>query len=219
MTISFFYPSQFLYLSSSILCWHPNPCAGGTGIFSADSVGLPSIRTEGPQKRIASYLKAPEVETNSLLMLVLHSPPIYHTKTCPHMPTHHSPAAVSPNAAWEGRSFIIIDVKICVHLISEETVRHWVKRVRATGIKAKQIKQTLPYSNSAMSKRSIHGASNICRGLGMHGNRWKQKERKTALLWEVYRREPLNERQRKRQIYSQMGYGESMAAGIKELVQ
>ncbi len=52
----------------------------------------------------------------------------------------------------------------------------------------------------------------------MHGNRQKQKERKTALLWEVYRREPLNERQRKRQIDSQMGYGESMAAGIKERV-
>ncbi len=53
------------------------------------------------------------------------------------MPMHHSPAAVSPNAAWEGKSFIIIDVKMCVHLISEEAVRHWAKRVRATGIKAK----------------------------------------------------------------------------------
>lgn len=114
MTISFFYPLYFLSLSLSVLCWHPNPCAGGTGIFSADSVGLPSIRTEGPRKRIASYLKAPEAETDSLLMLVQHSPRIYHTKTCPHMPMHHSLASMSPNAAWEAKSFIIIDVKMCV---------------------------------------------------------------------------------------------------------
>lgn len=52
----------------------------------------------------------------------------------------------------------------------------------------------------------------------MHGNRRKQKERETVMLWEVYRREPLNERQRKRPIDSQMGYGESVAAGIKERV-
>lgn len=52
----------------------------------------------------------------------------------------------------------------------------------------------------------------------MHGNRRKQKERETAMLWEVYRREPLNERQKKRPIDSQMGYGESVAAGIKERV-
>lgn len=52
----------------------------------------------------------------------------------------------------------------------------------------------------------------------MHGNWRKQKERETALLWEVYWREPLNERQRKRPIDSQMGYGESVAARIKERV-
>lgn len=46
------------------------------------------------------------------------------------------------------------------------------------------------------------------------GNR--KRERETAMLWEVYRREPLNERQRKRPIDSQMGYGESVAAGIKK---
>lgn len=122
MTISFFYPSYLLSVSPSILCWHPNPCAGGTGIFSADPVGLPAIRMEGPQKRIASYLKAPEAETDSLLMLALHSPPIYHTKTCPHMPMHHSPAAMFPKAAREGKSFIIIDVKMCVR------VSFWRKR-------------------------------------------------------------------------------------------
>lgn len=50
------------------------------------------------------------------------------------------------------------------------------------------------------------------------GNRKGERERETAMLWEVYRREPLNERQRKRPIDSQMGYGESVAAGIKERV-
>lgn len=132
MTISFFYPLYFLSLSLSVLCWHPNPCAGGTGIFSADSVGLPSIRTEGPRKRIASYLKAPEAETDSLLMLVQHSPPIYHTKTCPLTGSNVPKRCL-------GRKVIYYYwcQNVCACLILKEAVRHWAKRVRATGIKEK----------------------------------------------------------------------------------
>lgn len=137
MIISFFYPLYFLSLSPSVLCWHPNPCAGGTGIFSADSVGLPSIRTERPRKRIASYLKAPEAETDSLPMLVQHSTPIYHTKTCPHMPTPLTGSNVPKRCLGRKVIYYYWCQNVCACLISKEVVRHWAKRVRATGIKAK----------------------------------------------------------------------------------